>query len=107
MKLNSAKCAFGVSSRKFLSFMVLQREIEPNLEKVKAILEVSSLKMIKEVQSFTRRVAALNRFVSKVTDKCLPFFKTLKQAFVWIDECEAAFQELKHYLSNRGEHDLN
>ena len=47
--------------------------------------------MIKEVQSLIRRVAALNRFVSKVTDKCLPFFKTLKQAFVWIDECEAAF----------------
>ena len=33
-------------------------------------------------------------------DKCLPFFKTLKQAFVWTDECEAAFQELKRYLSN-------
>ena len=35
-----------------------------------------------------------------MTDKCLPFFKTLKQAFVWTDECEAAFQELKWYLSN-------
>ena len=30
----------------------------------------------------------------------MPFFKTLKQAFVWTDECEAAFQELKRYLSN-------
>ena len=33
-------------------------------------------------------------------DKCLPFFKTLKQAFSWTDEYEAAFQELKRYLSN-------
>ena len=33
-------------------------------------------------------------------DKCLPFFKTLKQAFAWTDECEATFQELKRYLSN-------
>ena len=33
-------------------------------------------------------------------DKCLPFFKTLKQAFIWMDKCEKAFQELKHYLSN-------
>ena len=24
----------------------------------------------------------------------------MKKAFAWIDECEAAFQELKHYLSN-------
>ena len=35
-----------------------------------------------------------------MTDKCLLFFKTLKKAFAWIDECEVAFQELKHYLSN-------
>ena len=45
-------------------------------------------------------MAALNKFVSKVTDKCLPFFKTLKQAFAWTNECEKAFQELKQYLSN-------
>ena len=35
-----------------------------------------------------------------MTDKCLLFFKTLKQAFAWTDEYEAAFQELKRYLSN-------
>ena len=40
------------------------------------------------------------RFVFRVTDKCLPFFKTLKQAFAWTDKCEAAFQELKRYLSS-------
>ena len=100
MKLNSAKCSFGVSSRNFLGFMVSQRGIEYNPEKVRAILKMSSLKTIKEVQSLIGRVATFNRFVSKVTDKCLPFFKTLKQAFVWIDECEAAFHELKSYLSN-------
>ena len=47
-----------------------------------------------------RGIAAFNRFVFRVTDKCLPFFKTLKRAFAWTDECEAAFQELKRYLSN-------
>ena len=52
---------------------------------------MSSPKMIKEVQFLTGRVAALNRFVSKATDKCLPFFKTLKRAFVWRGKCEAAF----------------
>ena len=82
MKLNSSKCAFEVSSGKFLEFMVSQRGIEANLEKVKAILEMFSPKTVKEVQSLTRRVATLNKFVSKATDKCLPFFKTLKRAFV-------------------------
>ena len=100
MKLNPFKCAFGVSSGKFLKFMVSQRGIEANPEKVKAILEMSSSKTVKEVQSLIGRVAALNRFISKATDKCLPFFKTLKQAFVWTEECETTFQELKRYLSN-------
>ena len=67
---------------------------------MRAILDMTSPKTMKEVQKLTRRIAALNRFVSKAMDKCLPFFKTLKQAFVWTDECEKAFQELKHYLSN-------
>ena len=81
IKLNSSKCAFGVSSGKFLGFMVSQRGIEANTEKVRAILEMSSPKTIKEVQSLTGRVAAFNRFVSRAMDKCLPFFKTLKRAF--------------------------
>ena len=59
-----------------------------------------SPRSVKEVQKLTGRIAALNRFVSRATDKCLPFFKTLKRAFAWTDECEAAFQELKRYLSN-------
>ena len=100
IKLNPSKCVFGVSSKKFLRFIMSQRGIEANLEKVRAILEMSSLKTVKEVQSLTGRVAALNKFVLKATKKCLPFFKTLKRAFVWTKECEAAFQELKRYLSN-------
>ena len=80
--------------------MVSQRGIEENLEKVQAILDMASPKTVKEVQKLTGRIAALNKFVTKVTDKGLPFFKTFKQAFTWTDECEAAFQELKRYLSN-------
>ena len=59
-----------------------------------------SPRTVKEVQKLTGRISALNRFVSRATDKCLPFLKTLKQAFAWTDECKAAFQDLKHYLSN-------
>ena len=78
MKLNLAKCLFGVSSRKFLVFMVSQRGIEVNPKKVKVILDMVSPKIVKKVQRLTRRIAALNRFVSKATDKCLLFFKVLK-----------------------------
>ena len=58
-----------------------------------------SPRTIKEVQKLNSRIATLNRFVPIATDKCLLFFKTLKQAFAWTDECEAAFQDLKRYLS--------
>ena len=100
MKLNPNKCAYGVALGKFLGFMVSQRGIEANLEKVRTILDMTSLETVKEVQKLTGRIAALNRFVFRATDKCLPFFKMLKQAFAWTNKCEIAFQELKHYLSN-------
>ena len=81
MKLNPSKCVFRVASDKFLGFMVSQRGIEANMEKVQAIIDMVSPRTVKEVQKLTDRIAALNRFVSRATDKCLPFFKTLKQAF--------------------------
>ena len=91
MRLNPNKCAFGVSSGKFLGFMVSRRGIEANPGKIQAVLNMKPPQNIKEVQFLTRRVTAFNRFVSKATDKCLPFFKVLKKAFEWTDECHRAF----------------
>ena len=81
MRLNPSKCAFGVSFGKFLGFMVSHRGIEANPNNIQAIQNMEPPRNIKEVQSLTERVATLNRFVSKATDKCLPFFKVLKKAF--------------------------
>ena len=78
MKLNPSKCTFGVALGTFLGFMVSQSGIKANPEKMRAILEIASPKTMKEVQKLTKRIAALNRFVSKATNKCLPFFETLK-----------------------------
>ena len=49
MKLNPSKCVFGVSSGKFLGFMVSQRGIEANPDKIQTILSIEPLKNIKEV----------------------------------------------------------
>jgi hypothetical protein len=67
MKLNPSKCVFDVSSGKFLGFMVSQRGIEANPDKIKAILEMTAPRTIKEVQNLTGSVATLNRFVSRAT----------------------------------------
>ena len=100
MKLNPGKCAFGVTTRKFVGFMVSQRVIEANLDKIRAIIEMAPPKNGKEVQSLNDKVATLNRFVSRATDKCLPFFRTLKKSFEWMAECQQAFEDLKAYLSS-------
>ena len=95
MKLNLSKCAFGVMAEKFLRFMVSQRGIEVNPDKIWAIIEMAPRRNLKEVQSLNGKVVALNRFVSRATDKCLPFFHTLKKSFEWTAECQQAFKDLK------------
>ena len=70
MKLNPAKCAFGVSTGKFLGFIVNNRVIEANPYKIKAVLNMASPSSIKEVQRHTGRIAALSRFLSRASDKC-------------------------------------
>ena len=62
-------------------------------------MEMTPPRNVKEVQSLNGKVAALNRFVSRATDKCLPFFRTLKKSFEWTAECQQAFEELKAYLA--------
>ena len=49
----------------------------------------------------TGRVAALNRFISKATDKCLLFFESLKgnKRFLWDEKYEQAFKAFKEYFS--------
>ena len=101
MKLNPLKCVFRVASRKFLSFMVNHRGIEANPKKIQAVIDMRSPSKTKEVQSLTRRVEALNRFISRATDKCIPFFDSLKgsKRFLWDDKCEQVFRSLQEYLS--------
>ena len=100
MKLNQSKCVFEVTAGKFLGFIVSQRGIEVNPEKVRVIMELEPPRTVKEVQSLNGKVVALNRFVSKATNKCLPFFRILRKSFEWTNECQKAFEDLKKYLSS-------
>ena len=87
MKLNPNKYAFGVTAGKFLGFMVSQRGREVNPEKIQAIMELEPPRTVKEVQRLNGKIVVLNRFVSKATDNCLPFFCTLRKSFEQTDEC--------------------
>ena len=100
MNLNLLKCAFGVELGKFLRFMVTQRGIETNPEKINALLEMGSPRKPKEVMSLASRMTALSHFVLRATDCCTPFFDVLKgsKKFEWKEKCEQAFLALKEHL---------
>ncbi|KAL5571713.1 hypothetical protein UlMin_021310 [Ulmus minor] len=85
---------------KFIGFMVNHRGIEANPAKIQAFLDMEPPRKIKEVQRLTGRIAALNRFISRATDRCKPFFQALRKGkdFIWIADCEQSFQKLKSYI---------
>ena len=60
--LNPKKCVFGVESGKFLGFLIDQRGIEANPEKIQAVIDMKSPRTVKEVQRLTGCLAALGRF---------------------------------------------
>src|SRR6187397_1632047 len=98
--LNPKKCVFGVEFGKFLGFLIDQRGIEANPEKIQAVINMQSPHTVKEVQKLTGCLAALGRFLSRSGDKCLYFFQAIKKKtrFEWGDDAEAAFQRLKEHL---------
>ena len=78
LNLNPKKCTFGIQKGKILGCILLAKEIDPNPDKVQAILNMKVPENIKDVQKLTRRLAALNRFISKLAERSLPIFQALK-----------------------------
>ena len=74
MKLNLVKCAFGVESEKFLRFMVNHRDIEVNLAKAQAVIDLQPSRSVKEIQRLIAMIVAFSLFVSRFSDKYYPFF---------------------------------
>ena len=101
LRLNAAKCSFGVGSSQFLGYMVTHRGIEVNPNQIKAINNLQPPRNPKEVQKLTEMAAALNRFISWSADRCKPFFLLINKwkGFEWTEECVVAFQQLKDYLA--------
>ena len=79
LRLNAFKCSFGVGSDKFLGYMVIHRGIELNPDQVKAINSLQPPRNPKEVQKLIVMTLALNRFISRLADRCRPFFQLLNK----------------------------
>ncbi|GKD44572.1 reverse transcriptase domain-containing protein, partial [Tanacetum coccineum] len=72
-------------------------------DKVDTVLSLQSPKCLKDVQKLNGKLASLNRFLAKLAEKSLPFFKTLKKCtkksdFLWTEEAESAFRQMKELI---------
>ena len=97
LRLNASKCSFGVSSGKFLGYMITYHGIEINSEQIRAINILHPSRNPKEVQRLIGMTAALNRFISRSANECRPFFQLLHKwkDFQWTEECVIAFEDLE------------
>ncbi|XP_076919175.1 uncharacterized protein LOC143579885 [Bidens hawaiensis] len=103
MKLNPAKCSFGMEEGKFIRVIVTGAGFKANPDKVQAVARIPSPFSLKEVQTLNGRLVALNRFLANHAAKSYPFVSTLrnylkKAKFRWITEAEQAFLEVKKCL---------
>jgi ribonuclease HI len=102
VKLNPEKCVFGVPRGMLLGFIVSERGIEANPEKIAAITNMGPIKDLKGVQRVMGCLAALSRFISRLGKKGLPLYRLLRKAerFTWTPEAEEALGNLKALLTN-------
>jgi len=102
LRLNPAKCTFGVKSGKLLGFIVSQKGIEVDPEKVKAIIEIPEPRTERHVRGFLGHLNYIARFISQFTAICEPLFKLLRknQSVRWNEDCQEAFGRIKQCLMN-------
>ncbi|XP_028199548.1 uncharacterized protein LOC114384068 [Glycine soja] len=102
LRLNPTKCTFRVKSKILLGFVVSQKGIEVDPDKVKAILEMPKPRTEKQVRGFLGRLKYIARFISQLTATCEPFFRLLhkNQSVQWDDDCQVAFERIKRSLMN-------
>ena len=103
LKLNPLKCAFGVCTGNFLGFLVHQRGIEVDQNKVKVIALANAPQNKKKLQKFLGQVNYLRRFFSNLAGKTKEFSDLVKlkdmEDFRWEERHKAAFDKIKEYLS--------
>ena len=101
IKLNPEKCVFGVPRGMLLGFIISERGIEANPEKISAITRMGPIQNIKGVQRVTGCLTMLSRFISRLGERGLPLYQLLKKAdhFEWTLEAQEALDKVKLLLT--------
>ncbi|KAA0062537.1 uncharacterized protein E6C27_scaffold79G00080 [Cucumis melo var. makuwa] len=100
LRMNPLKCAFGLTSGKFLGFIVRHRGIEIDQSKIDAIQKMPRPKSLHDLRSLQGRLAYIRRFISNLAGRCQPFQKLMRKGenFMWDEACQNAFDSIKKYL---------
>jgi hypothetical protein len=80
IKLNPKKCTSGVPRGKLQGYIITERDIKVNSDKISAITEMGLVRNVNDVQHLMGCLAALNRFVSRLGERGLPLYKLLKRS---------------------------
>ena len=98
--MNPLKCTFGVTSKKFLGFIVRRRGIEIEQSKIEVILKMPEPQNIHELKSLQGRLAYLRQFISNLAGRCQLFSRLMKKEipFEWKEACNNVFKSIKTYL---------
>jgi len=101
VRLNPEKCIFGVPRGMLLGFIISQRGIEANHEKINAITNMGPIQSLKGVQRVTGYLVALSCFISRLGERGLPLYWLLKKTdrFTWTAEAQQALESLKSLLT--------
>jgi len=100
LKMNPLKCAFGVTSGKFLGFIVRKDDIEIDPDKFKATIQMPPPRNLRELWDIQGMLACITRFILNLSRRCQPFARLIKKdiPFVWVQACQNAFESIKQYL---------
>ncbi|RVW63055.1 Transposon Tf2-12 polyprotein [Vitis vinifera] len=100
LKLNPKKCTFGVTSGKLLGYMVSERGIETDLDKIRAILDMPASRTKREVRGFLGILQYISRFIARLTNICEPIFRLMRksQPTIWDYQYQRAFERIREYL---------
>lgn len=87
-----------IFSKKYLLFRPAQG-LEPDTEKIRAIIDSPHPKNITEIRAFTGLVNYYSKFIKNLSGKLKPLYDLTSKGkeFRWTRECEEAFSGLKQY----------
>jgi ribonuclease HI len=102
MKLNPEKCVFGVPLGMLLGFIISERGIKANPEKIVVVTNMGPIKDLKGVQRVMGCLVALSRFILRLGVRGLPLYRLLRKTerFSWTPEAKEALENLKALLTS-------